>query len=328
MRGRKQWVPVLAAALLLVGCGALRGPEKFEKTALYFDTVIQITFYARENGAELMERCMQICEEAQETFSRTDAGSELYAVNHRSADRVEVSEELAELVALGLEYYELSGGKFDITVAPLSDLWDFQSEDARVPDQADIAAALAKVDAGKVHVEGNTLVFDDPDTMLDLGALAKGFAADRIGECLRQGGVTSGLINLGGNVLTIGARPDGKKWRIGVQKPFAAHGETVTAVEAEDQSVVSSGVYERFFEQDGTIYHHILDPDTGYPVENEIDGVTIRCGSSLQGDALSTVCLAVGVERAREILEEVPGAEAVFVTEDGELICTDESMRQ
>lgn len=322
-------IAVFALPLCLIaGCSAKKWPEKFEKTALYFDTVIGITFYARENGEQLMQSCMQICDSAEKTFSRTDAESELYAVNHRKTDQVEVSGDIAELVSVGLDYYEKSGGKFDITVAPLSDLWDFKSEGARVPAREKIEAARAKVDAAKVHVEGNTLIFDDPDTMIDLGALVKGYAADRIKTCLTDGGVKSGMINLGGNVLTIGEKPDGTKWRIGIQKPFAQHSELAASVEAADQSVVSSGIYERYFEQDGKIYHHILDPDSGYPVENEIDGVTIICDSSLQGDALSTTCLAVGLEQAQKILEETDGAEAVFVLENGELIFTDESLSQ
>ncbi len=322
-------IPALFALLcLLTGCGAGKEPEKFEKTALYFDTVIQLTFYAQENGNELMDACLQICEEAQKTFSRTDTKSELYAVNHRKADRVEVSDGLAQLVETGLEYYRKSGGKFDITVAPLSDLWDFKSESPHVPDAGQIEQALEKVDASAVRVEGNTLVFERRDTMIDLGALVKGYVADQIKDCLTEGGVTCGMINLGGNVLTIGSRPDGKKWRIGIQKPFAARSELAAAVEAEDQSVVSSGIYERYFEEDGKIYHHILDPDTGYPADNEIDGVTILCASSLQGDALSTACLVMGLDAAVELLRGTEDAEAVFVLESGELVYTDESMRQ
>lgn len=315
----KKWLfffSALIAAACLFGCGARPEPEKFERTALYFDTVVQITFYTEGDGDALMDHCMGLLDGFEKTFSRTDPESELYAVNHREEQRVEVSGDLAELVRAGLSYYECSEEKFDITVAPLTDLWDFKSEDARVPDKDAIRQALAKVDASKVHVEGNTLLFDSPDTMLDLGALAKGYAADRLKEYLTGAGAEHGLINLGGNVLTIGARPDGSKWRIGVQKPFAEHTETAAVVRVEDQTVVSSGIYERYFEQDGNLYHHILDPDTGYPADSDLQGVSVICDSSLEGDALSTTCLLLGYEKATKLILQREGAEAVFLTEE------------
>lgn len=329
MKNKRHFFPVLVAVLcLLAGCSTQAEPEKYEKTTLYFDTVITISFYAQGDGDALMERCLQMCDAFEKTFSRTDENSELYAVNHRTQNRVEVSSGIAELVGVGLEYYEKTGGKFDITVAPLSDLWDFKSEDAHVPKEQDIQEALKKVDASKVHVEGNTLVFDSPDTMIDLGALVKGYAADALKTYLTGAGVQSGLINLGGNVLAIGAKPDGSSWRIGIQKPFADYSETATVVEVEDQTVVSSGIYERCFEEDGKIYHHILDPDTGYPVENDIEGVSVICSSSLMGDALSTSCLAVGTQDAQELIARTEGAEAVFVLKNGELLYTDESQKE
>lgn len=329
MKKKRYFLPVLIAVLcLLAGCGTQAEPEKFEKTTLYFDTVITISFYTDGDGDALMERCMQMCDAFEKTFSRTDEDSELYAVNHRTTDRVEVSSGISALVETGLAYYEKSGGKFDITVAPLSDLWDFKSEDARVPDADAIAAALAKVDASRVHVEGNTLVFDSPDTMIDLGALVKGYAADALKKYLTGEGVQSGLINLGGNVLAIGAKPDGSDWRIGIQKPFADYSETAAVVRVQDKTVVSSGIYERCFEQNGKLYHHILDPDTGYPVENDIEGVSIICDSSLLGDALSTTCLALGTQAAQELIAQTEGAEAVFVLKNGDILYTDESLRE
>ena len=154
--------------------------------------------------------------------------------------------------------------------------------------------------------------------MIDLGALVKGYAADEMAAYLKSEGVSSGLINLGGNVLTIGSKPDGSMWRIGIRKPFDSDA-IIDTVEVSDQTVVSSGVYERYFEQDGVIYHHILDPDTGYPIENGIWGDSIICSSSLQGDALSTTCLALGVEKASELIESLDGVEAVFINDRLEL---------
>lgn len=271
----------------------------------YFDTVISIKFYAGSNGKEMVSHLNEMCQKYQDLFSRTDPASELYQVNHRTEATVEVSPEIAELTQTGLEYYELSGGRFDITIAPVSDLWDFKSGATVLPDETKLKEAVAKVDASKVHVDGNELTFDSPDTMIDLGALAKGYVADAISDYLKGEGVTSGLINLGGNVLTIGDKPDGSKWKIGIQKPFDSTGGIEDAVTVSDMSVVSSGVYERFFKLDGVIYHHILDPATGYPVENGLWGDSIICDSSLQGDALSTTCFLMGVEDASKLIESL-----------------------
>ncbi len=288
----------------------------------YFDTVVSIRFDAGEDGDSLLEGCRSICDDIQHTFSRTEEDSELYAVNHRAEETVEVSEELARLVQAGLDYYELSDGRFDITVAPLSDLWDFKSGDAVIPEEADIQSALRKVGASAVHVRSEEasdqtvwyLTFDQPDTMIDLGALVKGYAADRLAAYLQENGVSSGLINLGGNVYAIGTKADGSAWKIGIQKPFDT--DIIDAVEVSDQSVVTSGVYERCFEKDGVLYHHILDPQTGYPVQNNLWGVTIISDSSLTGDALSTVCMLLGQDAAMELVRHTDGVRAIFVDSD------------
>ena len=320
MKRNKVFPAALAAAgLFLSVCMHAEAKQKdYTAANFFFDTVISLRITADENGQELLNHCMDMCRNYEHIFSRTDESSELYAVNHRNTDTVEVSDELAYLIGVGLEYYEISEKKFDITVAPLSDLWDFKSPDASIPDAEDIAKEAAKVDASKVHLDGNTLSFDSRDTMIDLGALVKGYAADEMAAYLKSEGVSSGLINLGGNVLTIGSKPDGSMWRIGIRKPFDSDA-IIDTVEVSDQTVVSSGVYERYFEQDGVIYHHILDPDTGYPIENGIWGDSIICSSSLQGDALSTTCLALGVEKASKLIESLDGVEAVFINDRLEL---------
>ena len=297
--------------------------KEYSLNDFFFDTVISIRFDTTEDGDELLSGCRTICSDLERTFSRTDEDSELYAVNHRNKDRVEVSAPLAQLVQTGLDYYEISDGRFDITIAPVSDLWDFKSEDASVPPEAEIQSALRKVDGSKVHVESKEdasgqlkwyLSFDEPDTMIDLGALVKGYAADLLAEYLKGNGVTSGLINLGGNVLAIGSKPDETKWKIGIQKPFES--DIVDTVEVEDQSVVTSGVYERCFEEDGILYHHILDPETGYPVQSGLWGVSIISDSSLTGDALSTVSMLLGQDAAMDLIRKTDGVWAIFVDDD------------
>ena len=160
------------------------------------------------------------------------------------------------------------------------------------------------------------MLFRSPDTMLELGAIVKGYAADRLKDYLKKQGVTAGVINLGGNVLTMGSKPDGTDWRIGLQKPFGDSGESIEIVEVADQSVVSSGVYERYFQKDGRLYHHILDARTGYPVDNGLWQVSIRSEKSLEGDLLSTVCFLLGPEAGMAYVESLEGVEASFMDEN------------
>ncbi|HCT91477.1 MAG TPA: FAD:protein FMN transferase [Lachnospiraceae bacterium] len=310
------WI-ISALVLLLLfsgGCGSGKQNEE-SRTGYYFDTVVSLRLYGVK-GEAVFEGCFAICEELERTFSRTREDSELYAVNHRSTDTVEVSDELAKLIETGLSYYNVTDGAFDITVAPLSEIWDFKSGEGKVPSGEILQKALDKVDASKVRLEGRMLTFASPDTMLELGAIVKGYAADCLKEYLREQGVTAGTINLGGNVLTIGNKPDGTDWKIGLQKPFGDSGESIEIVEVADQSVVSSGVYERYFREAGRLYHHILDARTGYPVENGLWQVSIRSEDSLTGDLLSTVCFLLGPEKGMAYVESLAGVEASFIDAD------------
>ena len=163
------------------------------------------------------------------------------------------------------------------------------------------------------------MTLTDPEAQIDLGGIAKGYIADRLKEYLESQGIEHALIDLGGNMLTLGGRYDGSDFRIGLQEPFADTGTVMAAVTVNDQSVVTSGDYERYFEKDGVIYHHILDPDTGYPIQNDLDQVTIISDESVDGDALSTTCFALGLEDGLELIQSLDGIEAVFVTKDGEI---------
>lgn len=316
---KKVLTMILCVALLYSVTGCSKAEKEYSDTGYYFNTIIKISVNHSE-GEALLTKCFSLCADYEKIFSRTDEDSELYKLNHRNTDSVKVSDELAELIALGLEYGQISGGVFDITVAPLSDLWDFTAEEPKVPADADIQKALEKVDDSKVHVEGNTITFDSPDTMIDLGAIVKGWAADQLKSSLVKAGVTSGMIDLGGNVLAIGTHPDGSPWKVGIQKPFAQRNETLTGVETIDKSVVSSGTYERFFEQDGKHYHHILDPRTGYPVETDLSQVTIISEQSVLGDLYSTICMLEGYEAASKLVDSTSGLEAIYVSKDGKLL--------
>lgn len=311
MKHMVRLVSCLCILLFSAGCTGSKN-EMITREGLYFDTAISISVYSKD-GEKVLDGCFELCEELENIFSRTKEGSELYEVNHRLTNSVVLSEDLTQVIQEGLTFYKNSGGKFDITVAPLLELWDFKSQDKTVPDDERIQAAAAKVDGSSIHLSGNTLTFDRDDTKIDLGALAKGYAADKLKEYLLKEGVSSAMINLGGNVLAVGEKPDGSPWKVGIQKPFADRGETSQVLEVRDESVVSSGIYERYFEEDGVLYHHILNPDTGYPADTDYSQVTIVSESSLLGDALSTVSLLAGQEGADEMAKAYPDVEFYYV---------------
>ena len=182
-----------------------------------------------------------------------------------------------------------------------------------------IKEALSHVNYKNIVIDGNRIFLSDPKAAIDLGGIAKGYMADRLKEYLIKEGIESALINLGGNILAIGSKPDGTPFNLGIQKPFEKHGVTITSVKTVDSSVVSSGVYERYFKTDDALYHHILNSKTGFPYNNGLLGVTILSEKSVDGDALSTSCFALGLEDGMKLIQSLDGVDAIFVTDDYQL---------
>lgn len=303
------------AALLSVSCGTPPPAEKVKMSEIYFDTVVDVELWGTSDGA-LLEGCKEICRKYEQMLSRTIDTSEVSKINSAGGRPVAVSGETAALINTGLYYSEKSGGLFDITIAPLSVLWDIRHNPGVIPDASDIEEAKSHVNYKNVAVDGNTVTLKDPKAGIDLGAIAKGYVADKLKEYLTANGIKHAIINLGGNVLTVGKKPDGREFNIGIQKPFAPRNETITSVRADGKSIVSSGIYERYFEKDGKYYHHILNPKTGFPFENNLLQVTIISNSSLEGDALSTTCFALGLEEGTALVDSLENIQAVFVTDD------------
>lgn len=294
--------------------------EPISKTAFKLNTVVTVTLYDSTDET-ILDEALALCDQYENMFSRTKESSEIYQLNHGTLK--EISNETAELVAKGLEYGKLSDGAFDITIEPVSSLWNFSSEEKTIPEKEILEAALPLVNYKDVKLDGNKLTFAQPEMGLDLGAIAKGYIADRMKEFLLSKGVNSAIINLGGNILCVGEKPDGTPFSVGIQKPFANRSETITTVDITDKSVVSSGIYERFFEKDDVLYHHILNPQTGYPYDNSLISVTIISDQSVDGDGLSTSCFALGLEKGMELINSLPNVEAVFITSDYELHYSD-----
>ena len=335
--------------LLFTGCGNITdadtsttGNEPISISSIKLNTAVQITIYDSQDKA-LLDDCLALCDKYELVFSRTNEKSELYKLNHRkdtsdkdtntdrqttpypvsgTADTWHISEDLAALLSEGLDITRESDGAFDIAIAPLTSLWDFTAEDPKVPDDAAIQKVLPLCSSDGVTIDGQDITLPFDDIQFDVGAIAKGYIADRLKDFLVKKGVNSAIINLGGNVLCIGSKPDGTPFKVGIQKPFADRNETEAVMDITGKSVVSSGIYERCFKQGGKLYHHILNPQTGYPYENGLISVTIISDQSVDGDALSTTCFALGLEDGLKFAEK-KGVHAVFITEDYELHYTD-----
>ena len=335
--------------LLFTGCEnitdadtSITGNEPISISSIKLNTAVQITIYDSQDKA-LLDDCLALCDKYELVFSRTNEKSELYKLNHRkdtsdkdpnadgqttpypvsgTADTWHISEDLASLLSQGLSITRESDGAFDIAIAPLTSLWDFTAEDPKVPDDAAIQKALPLCSSDGVTIDGQDITLPSDDIQFDVGAIAKGYIADRMKDLLVKKGVNSAIINLGGNVLCIGSKPNGTPFKIGIQKPFADRNETEAVMDITGKSVVSSGIYERCFKQGGKLYHHILNPQTGYPYENGLISVTIISDQSVDGDALSTTCFALGLEDGLKFAEK-KGVQAVFITEDYELHYTD-----
>lgn len=337
---RKKIVAALVLATILVILtyifnNYLFQQEPLVKNGFYFNTIIAIQLNDSQDES-LIDTCFDMANTYEHYFSRTLEGSDIYNINHANGAPVEVHDETAELIRYGIAFGDLSGGVFDISIGALTDLWDIPNNNGTIPAQTQIDAALATVDYRQITVDGNTVTLGNPDAALDLGGIAKGYVADRMREYLNANGACEGFINLGGNVLTLGQKADDEPYHIGIRKPFGEDGETITAVDVTDRSIVTSGRYERYFEKDGHIYHHILDPKNGYPYDNGLNGVTILSDSSMAGDALSTICFALGQEKGTEFLSSMPSndflnpilaaettLQAIFIDENNEMTTVD-----
>ena len=306
---------ILLCCLMSVTLSGCTDKEAVSKTDFYFDTVVTITLYGNQN-VKYIDECFSICEMYENLLSRTKENSEISLINDNRNTYVNVSDDTIDIINKGLYYSDLSKGKFDITLGALSDLWDFESDDPVIPSESDIRKNIAFVDYKKVIVDDNKVMLSSDGAKLDLGGIAKGFIADKLKQYLESKGITSGIIDLGGNILLLGSKPDNTDYNIAIKKPFGKSGENSAVVITSDKSIVSSGNYERYFYKDNVLYHHILDTSTGYPVNNNLMSVTIISDSSTDGDGLSTSCFALGIDDGMELIESIDNVEAVFIDDD------------
>lgn len=333
----------------MTSCSSQRHTTPISRTGFAFDTVVTITIYDSQKE-ETLDHCLMLCEKYESLFSATQEGSEIWNINHANGQPVPISYDTAVLIQAALYYCAQSHGILDLTLRAISEEWNIsgQIEQASIvtdynyyiPSQQKLTQLLKHVnyqnvqitDANGTQIKYTTSLSDSTDyfvllkdsqSTIDLGFIAKGYIADQLKSYLLSEGVKNGIISLGGNVLLIGSKPDNTPFHVGIKKPFGAVNEIITTLQKSDCSVVSSGCYERYFmadDKDKTIYHHIFDITTGYPVQNDLLGVTILSHSSLEGDALSTYCYILGLEKGLEYIRSLENVDAIFITKDYEII--------
>lgn len=311
-------------------CNNTKDVEPVSKEGFYLDTVCKISIYDmdgdldKEKAEAAINKAYKRCRELENTLSNTIESSEVSQINSAGGKWVTVGKDTLKVVKAGVKYGELSDGDFDITIGSVSGLWDFQSENPVVPEQSKITEALKHVNYKNIQFNGNKIRIIDPEAKLDLGGIAKGYVADELTTLLEKEGVTSAVINLGGNISTIGGKPDGSPFVIGIEKPYTDRTEIIGTTTADNQTVVTSGIYERQFQKDGKIYHHVLSSKTGYPVETQLEAVSLvaKKGRSMDIDAMSTICLMKGVDGGKAFIKKQKGVEAVFSAQGKEVAKT------
>lgn len=309
---------LLLLAAVFTGCQV---KSDYSQSGIYFDTLISIHVYDTADKT-VVNDCLILCEEYEKKLSKNIDNSDIYRINHAKGQWVQVSEETAALITQALNYSELSQGAFDITIASVSELWHVTDNDGIVPKAQEIDRALKLVDYHMVQVENDKVRLSNPQAEIDLGGIAKGYIGDKLKEFLLKRGITSAKIDLGGNIVVIGSKKDGSAWNIGIQEPFAEAGQVIGSVKLQDKTMVTSGIYQRYFKLEDMIYHHIMDPVTGKPSDSDVSSVTIIGTSSTEADALSTCCLLMGSEQGVRLIEEMENVEAVFITRDGEVLAS------
>lgn len=293
--------------LLLIGCN--EKPKNLKSSRFMLDTIVTLDINCDQ---KTLEEAFLLCEKYENLLSKTRKNSDVYKLNNAD-DYITVSKDTVKIIKRSVYFSGLSEGLFDITICPVTNLWDF--EGTTLPDRKEIEEAIKNVNYERIKTDGEKVFLDG--TEIDLGGIAKGYIADKLLSFFKEKNVTDGIINLGGNVIVFG----NKEKSVGIAKPFSEN-EIVAKVKLKNKSIVTSGTYERFIDIDGKIYHHILDPKTGYSCETDLNSATVIGDTSLDLDALSTICILLGKEKATKLIEQTEDTEAVFIDKQGKLTYT------
>ena len=315
---------VLILIPILSACKKIKS-EPVAKTELLLGTVCTIKIYDKPED-KVFEAAFTRIKNLENKLTINKSGSEVDSINDAAGIKpITVSKDTYYCIKEGFKYSALSSGKYDITVGPLVKSWGIGTDNARVPN-------LSEIDSDKALINYKDVVLDDTNMtvmlkrkgmLIDLGGIAKGFVADEVEKVLTSNGVSHAIINLGGNVLTLNNNINGNPWLIGVQNPFSEErGTSIGTLNVSGESITTAGIYERYFEVSGKKYHHILDIKTGYPAENELAGVTVLTGKSIDGDGIDTAILLMGLKEGLKFITNTKGMEAIFVTRTKEIYIT------
>ena len=310
-------LPSALTLLLLSGCTSQTVSES-QKDFFAMDTVMDFTIYGQE---DLLDQTESMIQSLEAEMSVTDPDSEIAAINENGYGKV--TGDTSDLISAALSLCQRTDGALDISVYPIVRAWGFTTDNYQVPDDVSIQALLPLVDYTQIDYQQDSGDIHLPDGMeIDLGSVAKGYAGQKAADFLKENGVTSGLLSLGGNIQALGSKPDGSPWKIGIQDPFQ-NDSHMMVLSVTDKSLVTSGGYERYFLQDGKTYWHIMDPSTGYPAENGLVSVTIVGTDGMLCDGLSTSLFVMGLEKAADFWGSSDDFDAVFVTEDQTVYITE-----
>ena len=300
--------------------------RKESRTVFALGTVCSIQLFTEKPQGEVevvLQSCTRRLEELERHLSANAEASTLIDINHAAGESsVSVPADIYPLFERALFFAEKTDGAFNPVIGSVVKLWNIGFENVRKPEDQDIQTALFCTDYKDLQLTADTVFLKKKGMKLDLGAIAKGFAADELTRIVQQSGIAHALIDIGGTISAVGNRPDGKSWNIGIRDPRIQQGQPIISIPVENRCISTSGSYERYFEQDGVRYHHILDPETGYPVRNNLTAVSVFSDSATDADALSTTCFVLGYEKAIKLLADLPGAEALFIFDDNSVRTT------
>lgn len=314
---------IITSLLTLTSCNN-SNVNPYSKNSFAMGTVCSITLYEKVDDFNFDE-AFKIVEEIENRMSPVITNSELDQINSNAGIRpVMVSDDTYLVIKEGIKYGSLKESKFDITIGPLVNLWGIGTEYQNLPESTAIESVISLIGSEYILLndKDRSVFLEKKGMAIDLGGIAKGYAADAVRKFLLEKGFTKGIINLGGNVLTFGTKAPETPWRIGIQDPMDSRGHYIGTLDTGETAVVTSGIYERYFEKNGKRYHHILDPDSGYPIENELLSITIVAKKGITADAYSTVAFSEGLKKGMEMLESTANIEGIFITKDKNIFIT------
>lgn len=304
-------IPVIIIILVLSGCTA----SSYTNSFFAMDTYMSVTVNGRNAEAEV-KKSRELIEKLDKTLSAHDKNSEIFKLN--KAGKSSLSPDALKALKSALKYNKLTDGAFNPAMLSLSQLWGFSDKKHRVPREDEIKSALKTARPDKIKINSDSVSLNMKGMQIDLGGIAKGYTSQKVYDALKKDGIDSAIINLGGNVQTLGAKPDGSLWTVAIENPDKSSGY-LGQLKLKDKAVVTSGGYERYFKKGGKIYHHILNPENGYPAQSGLKSVTIICENGAQADALSTALFVMGEKKALDYWRRHKSFDFILYTDKNEL---------